>query len=1545
MKQTPVGYRSISFLLCAVTLISLLTSSVVHAAKPVRPAFLQADRPEERIVPAQRGLEKLSPDLREVFEQWQTRNDGAPALPETDKPLLVSVLIMPGVDVRSLFLRSALSRPVAGLQWVTGEIEPARLGKLASLAGVLSIISAEAYQPAEAPGLADLRSGGMNMTVQEMRAFLQKGEPELLRERIDQARLGLDITRQPAEPLSAALAEEAPFPGLLEIHDVTSAHARGYTGEGVVVAVVDTGVDFSHPDLQGTQAVIQSGPYAGWPFAYDVLSGAYYAINTGNVVHPYDMWKMMGVTQYVSTLPVEESVCSSGYCEADLHFLKEEDRENVTPIRAMWPDRSKSGHYFYTAHPDMLLAYASYYMLINYAEAFFMTPVVVVSDENQAGVYDTVYVDMNYNYILGDPGERLTREQPLGGADLDQDGTWDLSAGMLTWISDGTRHPPGVAALYPEILAKAPPGAGRLLAFINDQNGHGTNCASQVAGQGRITDPDGLGPTNPLYAGGEAIGGVGGAVIQSMAPAARVAAFQNGFRLPLDSWALAVLGMDGAARSGDEAQIVSNSWGDSRVIEDGWDPVSRFAQRLSQEVADDVTFLAAAGNGGHGYGTVTSPGGGSIIDVGASTAYGAVLAFEFVDQEQYLYGDVQPWSNRGPGALGDVAPDVTAAGAWGTAAQPLNLYFGNGQAAYDIFGGTSMSTPVAAGNLALIYQAFHGQPENQRWPTWQEARSFLLGSAQDLGYDSLAQGSGNVRAGRAIDRITGLAAWVEPVQWLAGEDPGQAYPVVPAVVYPGSQVQQEFILHNPTGQRIDVTASSKFLRKVHEETFSLSFIPPPPKSGHNLPIFLTDITDLVTNYAPDLVRAQVIFPYDLFDVEEDGYVDNWWSVSFYDWLDRNNDGNLWLDADQNGLLNEGEIDIDPQTGLYEYNRFTYGYPQATVLQASLGKFGLGRRHDGVFLGLDCYYCGHSVALQVKVSLYQEAGWDWLDVPRSPVRVAPRSSSAFAVRMSIPEDTLPGVYDGMIELDLGLEKIRIPVVSLVAAGSPTFAFGGPNGQEPPYDNGELLGGFNWEWRYESGDWRFFYYNFPAGTAGPGKTMVVDTRWDSPHTDLDTWVFSAGDQNSPHLPGEVQLIAGSADTYLYDGRFAWETNTGTSAELVGVPFRDGLGMIALHNVLNGGLQLAAKYTGRAFLVSTSPAEIFVDSLPDDAQTPLLTGSQTITLASTGDIPEGLQVRAYGFSTRADLPAVTAYQDMPPDICSASWIYRFDQGGQLVENAGLLDITTHSDARGIDLDLFLFRDNGDGKWNCSRETLVAYSMNADAEEQIKIYFPQDGRYWVAVFGNIVPQGRQLFDFHLRLYQGAGITLKNLPTGPIRANQPVSFTAVLRGLYTSPAPAPLEGLLLAGPPADPRLLEIPVWLRPTILIYPQPRFGADPPWVRQEPALFTLSFQNQGVMPESMLVEIVIPEGLVYVDGSATAPGSLPVYDPASRRLTWTGMAGGGEQVRVTFRAAAQAGFPSAWVALPARVVGQTSGQQWLVEAKAGVNLYGLYLPAIRR
>jgi len=103
-------------LLLAAVIIPLAASSAVYARPPAARALSGDDSPAERIVPAQRGLAKLAPDLRQAFERWEAQNTGMPRLAAGGEAVLVSALIQPGTDARPFFLRSAVGRPVAGVQ-------------------------------------------------------------------------------------------------------------------------------------------------------------------------------------------------------------------------------------------------------------------------------------------------------------------------------------------------------------------------------------------------------------------------------------------------------------------------------------------------------------------------------------------------------------------------------------------------------------------------------------------------------------------------------------------------------------------------------------------------------------------------------------------------------------------------------------------------------------------------------------------------------------------------------------------------------------------------------------------------------------------------------------------------------------------------------------------------------------------------------------------------------------------------------------------------------------------------------------------------------------------------------------------------------------------------------------------------------------------------------------------------------------------------------------------------------------------------------------
>jgi len=1569
--STRTTWRWSSLLVVLTMIVSMAAVTVSASPAPARPETAPAapaqqfPSPEPEVAkppleeqpPAQgegksdEALSKLAPELRSI------------ARARSPELVLVTVLMQAGTKVEPYFQRVVVRKPIGGLQWATGEIRGANLLKLASLSGVISVVSFQSYAPVPAPN-DDFRGGigyrppslklerGEGVQVKEALRRLTAGmTPEQVREKLRtdpafRAKVGEILGRllpeRPALPEKPSLPPQGGIqPATIKVRDVHGAPAawtKGYTGTGVIAAVVDTGVDFAHPDLQGTQARVPSGPYAGWPYSYDTISGLFYAFGYPTI-GPDTYWDVVGDTYYAHTLPVVNPTCNGITCTAYLNL-------NNVILPFVWPDTSQSGQYYYTVHPDYPLLRAGFYLGLGYAATDIAPAAVIVADEATAGVYDTVYVDADFDQDLTN-NKPMRKGDELAGVDLydaagnlGTDGIWDLSAGMLAWIADGTNPPPGTNVLFDGVPV---PRAGRLLAFISDDDSHGTNCAGDIAAQGVITDPEWIGPINFIFGGAANYGGVGGPVLSGMAPGAKIAAFQHGFWLPFDSWTLAALGFDGVPNSGDEAQISSNSWGASATINDGWDATSRFAHWLNRNFAPNLAFLVATGNGGHGYGTVTEPTGGSIIDVGASTMYGTLVYFEFIlDETMLTYGDVQPWSNRGPTTLGDVSPDVVAVGAWGTGANPLNIYgaifgdnfgFWTGQAAYDSFGGTSMATPIAAGNLALVYQAF--KAKNGRWPTWQEAKAILLNGAQDLGYDVLTQGSGNVNADRATDIAAGLnyGFWAEPAQWVAGSYRGTDYPAFPAILHPGQSDSQTFTLHNTYTDTFTVNITDTVLARVAEVTFTLSF----PSFGappFTRPTWITDITDLITTYDPDLIRAQVVFPYSVFDTDYDYSYDDRWRVYFYGWKDLNGDGDLWTDTNGNGLVDAGEIDA------YEYNRFTYGYPTGTYLEASLGKDSYSRwldpaqtDGDGIFFGVQRRTGTEAVTLQVRITFYKKADWGWLTTSASSVDLPASGDATFNATLSVPADAKPGVYEGAIEVSHASHKTVIPVVVHVAANSPTFSFGASSLDEligdTPYDNGHLFGGFDWTWRYEAGDWKLYYFDLPEGTAGPGKAMVVDTQWITVPTDVDTWIYGAVPDfystSDPAFfgPQSVEQVGGSNNTHTSAGVFRFDTATGGPREVVAGEIRDGLGFIALHNVLYAGTQFGEPIVGQAYQVQASPAPVVITTSRVVNVSPLRFGDswvQSFTTAHT--LTEGLGVLTFGLSQPQSWEDV----NLPSGPTLCDWFYAFS-----VANGGLIEATAWS-TNIADIDLYLYKGT----------TVIASSTTPTAWEQVRVKRPADGTdYKVCVDNWSGTPGT--FNLVLRVIQGTDLVVSGVPTGTINANTPVTFTVTFT--KTAAPGTTWEGLLYLGPAVAPTAIEIPVTVHiitPTVLLTVDK--AASTEWASAGDVFtYTITVRNLGSDREYVSVVDPLPAMVEFVPGSQTATKGTAFLDLLAREMRWTDWVNGGETVTITFQVRAQTG--RGWAENTVYVNGQVSAQSVEATARTFINPYRLFLPLVTR
>ncbi|HSS67107.1 MAG TPA: hypothetical protein VLK34_01060, partial [Nocardioidaceae bacterium] len=192
-------------------------------------------------------------------------------------------------------------------------------------------------------------------------------------------------------------------------HNFTQAWNQGFTGKGSTVAVFDGGTDWSHPDLIGAKVQRRAD---GWPDAYDPFGTLQWLAAPDQIDQ--------GLSWYTETTP-ETCTVAGNKCNVTFDTMTGPSRnlsnppgtaEHTYSFPKSW---SKSGNVMLGSHPDD-------YALDFYGER----PAFLVTDSNTAGVYDTIYVDLNDDYSFADE-KPVTKESPRSWRDIDGDGYVDLS--------------------------------------------------------------------------------------------------------------------------------------------------------------------------------------------------------------------------------------------------------------------------------------------------------------------------------------------------------------------------------------------------------------------------------------------------------------------------------------------------------------------------------------------------------------------------------------------------------------------------------------------------------------------------------------------------------------------------------------------------------------------------------------------------------------------------------------------------------------------------------------------------------------------------------------------------------------------------------------------------------------------------------------------------------------------------------------------------------------------------------------------------------------
>jgi len=194
-----------------------------------------------------------------------------------------------------------------------------------------------------------------------------------------------------------------------------------------------------------------------------------------------------------------------------------------------------------------------------------------------------------------------------------------------------------------------------------------------------------------------------------------------------------IAGIEWAVLSG--ADVISLSLGGWENICDGNDPLSEAVEKASDMGA---TVVVAAGNSGYwGKETVSSPGcADKIITVGASSKYGYDLY-------------IADFSSQGPTADGRIKPEVLAPGIYIIAPQATGTQMGySAIPKYVSASGTSMATPHVAGAVALLKQM-----DSSLTP--QKIKEILMNTATNLvGEGVFRQGAGIINLSKAYDAVS-----------------------------------------------------------------------------------------------------------------------------------------------------------------------------------------------------------------------------------------------------------------------------------------------------------------------------------------------------------------------------------------------------------------------------------------------------------------------------------------------------------------------------------------------------------------------------------------------------------------------------------------------------------------------------------------------------------------------------------------------------------------------------------------------------------------------
>lgn len=894
-------------------------------------------------------------------------------------------------------------------------------------------------------------------------------------------------------------------------------------------------------------------------------------------------------------------------------------------------------------------------------------PVLLV-DSTKAGVYDMVIADMSsswadfskfelrkpdvkFDYSFIDEKKiKLGSENELLTYDADKDGNIDLTAGMVganvldVWgaIKNNTKSKISdyMGAVNGTLLKPIDPD-GNYFGVMFDFLGHGTGSAASIASQGKdVYDvyknstkyrlkgiaPDAkIIPVKALWYGDAVYGWL----------------WASGFEQDeKENWKY-------VARH--RADIINNSWGVSTfpVLDygPGYDLLSLLSSMLGVPGAIDPIFpgvlmVTSAGNTGFGYGTVGPPGNSPFALTVGATTNNVFVGSAFTKNEPRFgnntayYDDVAGFSSRGPGIFGDSKPEVMSIGAYGFVSMPPNTkYAVNATGAFGVFGGTSMAAPLAAGAAALVIEALknEGMEVNPFI-----VKSVLMSTAKDLGSDPFTQGSGRVDVSSAVDYIKGKNG-----KFLVYTN--DTYPMItnllnktissydlkgfgnytlgfPEKAMPdtkwyagylniGESKESTFSVVNRADRAFTVNIKPTMLELIKQQSINGT-----TEVRKKDPVLNGNSTGYAPNYInlnekmkipPDaeVMIVKAYFPFESFLNSTDTlYADSLRisSLYFYDWDDKNTDKQVSFD--ELSMINRGgawgtvqEVTIHDPVNRVKHTPLIGIYPVPTIYSYWNGN----TKQNST-----------SMNYTLSVSFYKKSEWDAISVDTDSLDLSPHSQRTFHARVTVPDDTMPGIYQGFITVKSRAQTTNIPVsfavpVTVKTKDVPVVVSGKPR-SDLLYDNASITGSFDMLSRYNAGDWKVYHFNITDATV---NAMNMKVTWRNNWTSVNALVVDPeGKIVATSVPAGVfkVFLEWASNDWLGSTRFSDgggfypAANQGTNSTVLYVPVNStGIYSLMLHTTLFHGkeliepIRIEAKFT--TLLPDTEPPKISVN-LPE-------------------------------------------------------------------------------------------------------------------------------------------------------------------------------------------------------------------------------------------------------------------------------------------------------------------------------------------------------------